>query len=141
MKRVIANQKERVGQWVAERVGQNAPWGAFAAIGLEQDGELIAGVVFSNYVRGARCSMHCAGTGKRWLNREFLFACFDYVFRQLDCRVVINPVNADNEESAIFTKHIGFYEACRIPEGSGDCDLIIFAMPRRTCRWLDMKRG
>ena len=85
--------------------------------------------------------MHCAGEGRRWLNREFLFACFDYVFRQLDCKVIVNPVDADNEASMRFTEHIGFTEVCRIPEGSGDCDLVIFAMPRKTCRWLNMKRG
>ncbi len=141
MKRIIVNQKEQVGKWVAERVNRTAPWGAFEAIGLEQDGRLIAGVVFDSYTRNARCSMHCAGEGRRWLNKEFLFACFDYAFRQLGCRVVINPVNSDNADSMRFTEHIGFKEVCRIPEGAGDCDLVIFAMPRRTCRWLHMKRS
>ena len=45
MKTVIANQKERVSQWVAERIGRRAPWGEYQAIGLEEDGELIAGIV------------------------------------------------------------------------------------------------
>lgn len=138
---VITGQRERVGAWVAQRIKRSAPWGAFEAIGLESDGELIAGVVFDSYVKGARCSMHCAGTGRTWLNREFLFACFDYAFRRLDCKVIVNPVDADNTDSLRFTKHIGFDEVARIPEGSGDCDLVVFAMQRRTCRWLNMKRG
>ena len=141
MIRVIVDQKERVGAWVAARVGMRAPWGAFSAIGLEQGGELIGGIVISGYVENARCSMHCAGVGKRWLNREFLFACFDYAFRQLGCKVIINPVDSTNTDSLRFTQHIGFSELCRIPEGSGDCDLVLFSMPRRTCRWLHMKRG
>ena len=136
MKRLVVGQKDRVGEWVASRVGQNAPWGAFEAIGLEQDGELIAGIVLSGYVKDARASMHCAGEGKRWLNREFLFACFDYAFRQMGCKVLVNPVNADNADSIRFTKHIGFTEVCRIPDGAGDCDLVIFIMPRADCRWL-----
>lgn len=141
MKTVIANQKERVGLWVAERIGRAAPWGAYQAIGLEEDGELIAGIVVDGYVKDARCSMHCAGIGRRWLNREFLFVCFDYVFRQLNCNVIINPVDADNHDSVRFTSHIGFTEACRVPAGGGSCDLVLFYMPRRMCRWLDLRRG
>ena len=141
MKTVITNQKERVGLWVAEKIRRTAPWGAYQAIGLEEEGELIAGIVVDGYVKDARCSMHCAGIGRRWLNREFLFACFDYVFRQLNCNVIINPVDADNHDSVRFTAHIGFTEACRIPGGGGSCDLVIFYMPRRMCRWLDLRRG
>jgi RimJ/RimL family protein N-acetyltransferase len=140
-KSVVVGQKERVGAWVAERVKRTAPWAGYEAIGLEQDGELIAGVVFDSYVKGARCSMHCAGTGRTWLNREFLFVCFDYAFRVMGCKVIINPVDADNTDSTRFTQHIGFEEVARIPDGGGDCDLVVFAMPRKTCRWLDMKRG
>ena len=140
-KAVITDQKERVGAWVAERVKRTAPWSGYQAIGLELNDELIAGVVIDGYVSGARCSMHCAGTGKTWLNREFLFVCFDYAFRQLGCRVIVNPVDADNLDSLRFTKHIGFEEIARIPNGSGDCDLVLLAMQRMRCRWLNMKRG
>ena len=141
MKRVIVNQNDRVGKWVADQVGQSGSWGDFQSFGQEQDGELIAGVVFSGYVKNGRVSMHCAGKGGRWLNREFLFACFDYAFRQLGCKVIVNPVGSNNEASIRFTKHIGFEEVCRIPDGAGDCDLIIFSMPRRMCRWLSIRRG
>ena len=141
MKRLITDDRERVSKWVAERVNYRGDYTNRASIGLEQDGELIAGILIDSYVRGARCSMHCAGEGRRWLNREFLFACFDFAFRQLDCKVIINTVDSDNEASLRFTEHIGFSEVARIPEGGGDCDLVIFAMQRKTCRWLNMKRG
>lgn len=141
MKRLITNDRVRVSKWVAERVKYRGDIAGRAALGLEEDGRLIAGILIDGYVPGVRCSMHCAGEGKRWLNREFLFACFDYVFRQLGCEVIINTVDADNEASLRFTEHIGFEEKCRIPNGGGDCDLVIFAMQRKTCRWLNMKRG
>lgn len=141
MKRLVTNDRPRVGSWVASRVRFNGDPCNLPSIGLECDGELIAGILIDGYVPGARCTMHCAGEGRRWLNREFLFACFDYVFRQLDCKVIVNAVDSDNEASLRFTEHIGFTEVCRIPEGSGDCDLVIFSMPRKTCRWLNMKRG
>lgn len=141
MKTVIANQKERVGDWVAERIGCSKDWGAFEAIGLEQDGDLIAGVVVDGYTKNARCSIHCAGDGKRWLNREFLSVVFRYVFEQAACRVVVNTVNSENEASMKFTEHLGFEEKLRVEGGSPDGALVIFVMRREDCRWLGLKRG
>lgn len=141
MKTIIINQKERVSEWVAERIGCSKDWGAHSALGIEKDGVLIAGVVVDGYTENARCSIHCAGDGKRWLNREFLFAVFDYVFRQLNCRVVINTVNSENVASVKFTAHLGFEERCRVEGGSPHGDLIIFVMREENCRWLKLKRG
>lgn len=135
MKKIITNQNARVGDWVAKQLGKSSAWGTFQAIGLEQDGKLIAGVVIDGYQKDRLCSIHCAGLGKTWLNREFLFVVFDYVFRQLNVKAVVNPVDAANHESARFTKHLGFLESARIPEA----ELLIFTMPRDACRWLKRK--
>ena len=139
-KRTIVGQKERVAAWVASRLGEGTAWGVYEAIGLEQDGELIAGVVFDGCVPQARCNMHVAGDGKRWLNREFLWFCFYYAFEQLGCNVVVGLVDADNEDALRFDKHLGFEETCRIEGGAGDCDLIVLTMQRRTCRWLGIRK-
>lgn len=138
---IVTGQKERVGAWVAARVGQDGEWSNWEAIGLEVNGDLIAGVVFDSYVPGARCCMHVAGIGRNWLNRAFLWTCFDYAFVQMGCQVVIGLVNADNQDALRFDLHIGFEEVTRIPNGAGDCDLVVLAMQRKTCRWLNMKRG
>lgn len=140
-KSVVVGQKERVGAWVAERVGQNGAWSNYEALGLERDGCLVAGVVLDSYVSGARCCMHVAAEGRDWLNREFLWLCFHYAFEQLGCNVVIGLVRSDNEAALRFDTHLGFEEVARIPGGSGDCDLVILAMQRKTCRWLTLKRG
>lgn len=141
MKQIVTTQKERVATWVASKIGCSSEWGAHEAIGLESDGELVAGVVIESYKKNASCSIHCAGTGKTWLNREFLYVVFDYVFRQLKCNVVINTVSSANEASVRFTRHIGFAESLRIEGGAADGALIIFLMPRSACRWLSLKRG
>lgn len=140
-KTIVVGQRERVGAWVAERVRASCGWANYEAIGLEKDGRLIAGVVFDSYVAGARCCMHVAGDGKTWLNREYLWFCFHYAFEQMGCKVVIGLVNADNDDALRFDRHIGFKEVARIPDGAGDCDLVVLAMQRKTCRWLNMKRG
>lgn len=140
-KSVVIGQKERVGAWVAERVAQRGAWSNYEAIGLEKDGQLVAGVVFDSYVDQARCCMHVAGEGRSWLNREYLWLCFHYAFEQMGCKVVIGLVSADNANALRFDTHLGFEEVARIPNGSGDCDLVILAMQREQCRWLSMKRG
>src|SRR3546814_2405462 len=86
---IVVGQKERVAAWVSSRLRRNCDWVNYEAIGLEQDGELVAGVIFDGYVAGARCCMHVAGEGKRWLNREFLWLCFHYAFDQMGCKVVV----------------------------------------------------
>lgn len=139
-KSVVVGQKTRVGAWVAERVGQNGEWSNYEAIGLEDDGRLVAGVVLDAYVAQARCTMHVAGEG-HWLNREFLWFCFHYAFEQMGCKVVIGLVRADNAPALRFDLHLGFEEVARIPNGSGDCDLVVLAMQRDGCRWLNIKRG
>lgn len=138
-KRIIIDDKDGVSAWVAERIPNCSPWDLpFEAIGLEQDGELIAGVVYDGYIEGARVNMHVAGVGKRWLTREFLSVCFKYPFVQLGVNVVIGLVESTNEAALKFDKHLGFTEACRIEGGAKDSDLIVLTMPRKTCRFLGL---
>ena len=138
MKRLVLNERVRVGAWVAERVGRSTPWVKDGALGLEKDGELVAGIVLDSFVPGVRASMHCAGTGKYWLNRDFLFACFDYAFRHCDLKVLVNYVSAENPDSLRFTKHIGFTEIARVRQGwDGKDDMVLFQLHRDDCRWLN----
>lgn len=142
MKTLVLNDRARVGTWVAQRVGRSTPWTDEGAIGLEQDGELVAGIVLAECVPGVRASMHCAGDGKTWLNRAFLFAVFDYAFNMMRVRVLINKVSCNNEASLRFTKHIGFTEIARIPEAwDGKNEMVLFTMHRAQCRWLDLLGG
>jgi RimJ/RimL family protein N-acetyltransferase len=137
MKRIVVGEKERISRWVAEKMHRKDWCGDdYEAIGLEKDGVLVGGVVVDGYVKGARCSIHCSGDGRHWLNREFLGVVFRYVFEQLKCNVVVNPVSSANADSLRFTEHIGFTEVCRIEGGYPDGDLVIFKMPKAQCRWL-----
>lgn len=136
-KAIVVGQKERVGAWLAPRIHRNAPWAAYEAIGIERDGELVGGCVIEGYVKGARCSMHIAGEGKHWLTREFLSVCFDYVFRQLGCRVALGMVSSSNTAALAFDRHLGFQDVCTIRDGAGaGGDLVILEMRPEFCRWL-----
>lgn len=142
-KSLVIGQRERVSEWVAPRVGRATPWYGAEGIGLEQDGELIAGAVFDGYVPRGRMSLHVAVAHKHAANKEFLLAMFDYPFRQLGVNVLLNPVGSKNEVSLKATKHLGFDELVRIPGGSGDEDLVLFLMRRENCKWVseEVRKG
>lgn len=139
MRSYVFDDKLRINSWIWKKVGRESPFHPplqYQAFGVEQDGELIAGVVFDSFDIGARCSMHCVGIGKRWLTKEFLKICFDYAFNTARCKVIINTVKARNVESIEFTKHVGFTEACRIKDGAGNEDLVVLVLHRNDCRWI-----
>lgn len=137
MKRIITNDDRRVGEWVCERTGGSYTEGV--AIGLENNGELVAGVIVDDY-NGASARMHVAGEGQ-WLTREFLFVCFDYVFRQLNLNVVIGVVSSANAQALRFDKHLGFNELARIPKGHPAGDLVILTMTKEDCRYAGVDYG
>lgn len=108
-------------------------------MGLEEDGEIVAGVIVDDW-NGASARMHVAGEGN-WLNREFLFFCFDYVFRQLKLNVVIGVVAGDNAKALRFDEHLGFKELTRIPKGHPAGDLVILTMTKEDCRYVEKPNG
>lgn len=133
---IITGQDKRVGTWVCSRAGGTYTNGV--TIGLERNGELVAGVVVDNW-NGASAQMHVAIDKK--LNRESLFACFDYVFRHLNLNVVIGMVASSNEKALRFDKNLGFKEITRIPKGHPKGDLVILTMSKEDCRYLEARHG
>lgn len=141
MKRIVFDEKERVAQFLVEQGAIKTIWQDYEAIGLEQDGKLIAGVLYDGYEENARVSTHAAGIGKHWLNREYLWVIFDYPFNQLNVNVIVNTVSSTNQASMRFTEHLGFKEVARIEGGACDGDLIIYALYKKDCKWIRNKHG
>ena len=71
---------ERVARFVSEQLGL-ALCPPFTCLGIERDGEIVAGAVF-NHFEGA--DVHVTIAGKGW-TREFIEAVGGYVFGQLYC--------------------------------------------------------
>jgi RimJ/RimL family protein N-acetyltransferase len=141
MRKVIANQDERVARWVAERMPifefGSTP---YTAIGLANEtGALLAGVVYQNYTK-TDIHMHVAAlAGKRWLCRAFIGEGFRYPFEQLGCARVTGLVPGGNLEAQRFDEHLGFVLEGRIRRilPNGD-DLVVYGMLREECRWLEV---
>jgi RimJ/RimL family protein N-acetyltransferase len=141
MKTTIYGQEDRIVPWVGQRIDEDRFGTDCVALGLEEDGELIAGVVF-NWYTGASISMHVAAEpGRRWLNRDFLYRCFAYPFLQLNCNRVTGLVRVDNLDAQRFDEHLGFVQEGLIRQGADDkTDFILYGMLKDECRWLELKK-
>ncbi len=108
------------------------------AIGLREDGALVAGVVYEGF-NGVNCWMHVAGIGSRWLVRMYLHACFHYAFVTCGLQRVSGYVNASNAAARRFDEHLGFREEARLKSAAPDGgDVILYVMWRKDCRYVPM---
>lgn len=135
MRRVVLGENDRVGSWIEEHGGGQYRQGS-QCIGLERDGELVAGALF-DYHNGASVYCHIALADKRALGRDFLRAAFRYPFVQLDCSVLIGLVASDNPAAVRLDEHLGFTLEHTIKDAHPSGDLYIYTMRRNECRWLD----
>jgi len=140
MKKLVYGQDELVRNWVAERVDEDR-FQSDVAIGLAEDGELIAGVVY-NMFTGPSISMHVAAMpGRRWMTKDFLWRAFAYPFIQLGCQRVTGLVREDNLDAQRFDEHLGFVREGLLRSACEDGqNMILYGMLRKECRWLEIKR-
>lgn len=107
------------------------------AIGLERWGRLVAGVLYEG-INQHNAWMHVAAEpGARWLTRDYLRACFAYPFKVCGLRRVSGYVDANNEASVRFCRHLGFREEAVLRGAAVDGgSVIVMVMWRTECRFL-----
>ena len=137
MKRIVWDEPERIMRFVADRVGEKELFN-YTAIGLEKDGELVAGVLYEQH-NGPNVMMHVASDGSRhWMTRAYMAACFKYPFLVLKCNRVSGLVRADNVAAQRFDEALGFKLEGVLRQGAADgTDLFFYGMLRSECRYLD----
>lgn len=126
---------DRVHAFVRERTPINMVSGS-QAIGLEKDGELVAGVIYEGF-NGHNVWMHVAAeSSKRWMTKSYLRACFMYPFHQLGCDRVSGYVEAWNEQARKFDEHLGFRQEAVLKGAASDGgDVILYVMNKQECRY------
>ena len=124
---------QQVGEWVAKRI----QGGYFAersnALGLERDGEIVAGVIYQDWNHKS-IVCHIAVDGR--LTPAFLAAICDYPFNVCQVDKIIVPVASENANSKDFVEKFGFTEEARIKEAHPDGDIILYTLTRDNCRYL-----
>ena len=137
MRRVVTDNQEHLRGWITGVLGmQFSPYATF--IGQEIDGEIKAVVAYDN-ILDKSCLMHTAAIVPNWISKDLLWACFDYPFNKLGLSVILASVASTNEEALKLDRHLGFVDKAYIEDAHADGDLVILAMRRENCRWLDIK--
>lgn len=137
MKRIITDQPERIAAFVGDALDVSG-FANYTAIGLEENGELIAGVLF-DYYNGASINMHVAAKpGRRWLTREYLWYCFYYPFIELKVKRITGLVPESNLAARRFDEHLGFELEARLKDAAPDGDVLIYVMWKENCKHLKM---
>jgi RimJ/RimL family protein N-acetyltransferase len=134
---VVTDNQEHLRGWITGVLGmQFSPYATF--IGQEIDGEVKAVVAFDN-ILDKSCMMHTAAIVPNWISKDLLWACFDYPFNILKVKVILASVASTNTEALRLDRHLGFVDKAYIEDAHIDGDLVILAMRRENCRWLDIK--
>lgn len=142
MKTVIYGQDQRICKWVGDRVDETDFGSGAVGIGLEENGELISGVVYNMFTGPSICMHVAAVPGKRWMTREYLWRAFAYPFIQLKCHRITGLVRVDNLEAQRFDEHLGFKKEGLLRRACTDgTDMILYGMLKDECRWLGVKNG
>lgn len=127
---------QRVVEWVAKRTNEFGNFGCAVGIGWEHNGALAAGVAYGDY-NGVNIQMHVASDGsKRWMRREYLWACFDYPFNQAGCKRITGLVGEGNKAAQRFDEHLGFELEARLKSAHPTGDLLVYVMWKDNCKWV-----
>lgn len=134
--RLVTSDRERVIQWVSERIGCSSNWGECAGIGLldKPGGELVAAGLLNNLSK-TNAHVHVAVSSKYALKRVLILAFFDYAFNQLGLQRITGLVDDSNKEALKLDQHLGFVHEFTIPNGN-DGDVHQLVMWRDQCRWI-----
>lgn len=138
MANLILYDRERVADWVAGRVGQRVVWEGYNAFGVEQNGELIAGVVV-HQINGANAFCHIAIDKPSKALFSLFFVVADYSFRQLGLKRLTGLVPTNEPHVIAFDKKLGFEEEFVMKDAAPEADLMVLVMTADNCRWL--KKG
>jgi RimJ/RimL family protein N-acetyltransferase len=126
------------GHWTAEQTKGKYFEANSQSIGLKQNGEFVAGVIYENW-NGRSIICHIAISGR--LTPKYLAVIFDYPFNVCDVKKIIVPVDATNLKSVILVEKMGFTEEARIKDGMADGDMILYTLAKENCKYLGERYG
>jgi RimJ/RimL family protein N-acetyltransferase len=131
---LVLFDRDRVGLWVANEVGQTGDWGSFNAFGVEVNGELVAGVVVNN-INGANATAHIAIAKPTKLVFQMFRVFCDYCFNQLGLLRITGMVPTDEPATIAFDKRLGFEEEFIMKHGALGADMQFLVMWHDKCPW------
>ena len=137
MRKVTTDNQNHLRAWITGVLGTRFDNNS-VCIGQEINGEIGAVVAYTNF-QDKSCCMHVASIVPNWISKDLLWASFDYPFNKAKVKVILAAVSSNNDEALKLNRHLGFVDKAYIEDAHVDGDLVILAMRRENCRWLDIK--
>lgn len=131
-------QGESVCKWVCESIHTEYRSGTSTAIGLQRNGEILAGVLYEDWNQ-ASIVCHLAISG--YVCAAFLRAICEYPFYGLKVRKIIAPVWSDNARMIQLAPKMGFMLEGRIVDAQPNGDILLFTMTAKQCKFLAERYG
>lgn len=136
MNRLVFDDRERVGRWVAHGGDPLARYGNYYAMGAERNGEMVAGIVVDHLAEGANAFTHIRVTKPGKDLHALLRAFFDYAFNQCRLKRVSGMCPSTNAKALAFDKKVGFEVEFVIKDGVPGGDMLLLVMRPESCKWL-----
>jgi RimJ/RimL family protein N-acetyltransferase len=137
LREVTTDNQQYMRDWLTRILCQKFPEDA-QFIGQEKDGNLVAVIAFCNFVNNS-CAMHIGTVGENWMNKNLLWACFDYPFNKLEKKVILATMEASNDEAVKLNRHLGFQDKALIEDAHENGDLLLMTMRKEDCKWLNLQ--
>ena len=133
---IVTNIDDYVRAWVAKRIGING-FGLSTAIGVQRDGQLIAGAVFHDYrPKNGQIEASIASDSPRWATRSVLYSLFAYPFIQCDANRLLVTCDESNDKAMKMNKQLGFTPEGILRQMYYPNDAIIWGMLKDECKWI-----
>ena len=126
-----------VGLWVGERMEGIFPAERSVAIGLEKDGQLVAGTVYENW-NGRSVVCHIA-----WerVTPTYVAAVYDYAYNVCGVDKIIGPISSNHTRALRLVRKMGFSEEARLKDAAPDGDIVLMTLTPERCRFLEPRYG
>ena len=127
-----------VGHWVTAQT-EGGYWPERSvAIGLERDGQLVAGTVYENW-NGKSVVCHIA-----WqrVTPAYMAAVYDYAYNVANVDKIIGPISSNHTRALALVSKMGFSEEARIKGAAHDSgDIVLMTQTPDKCRYLEPRYG
>jgi hypothetical protein len=140
MTALVFGKDHDIIEWVFNRIPnvdmESINYHEYSAIGLEDDGEYIAGCLYSNHT-GHDIHMHFASDSSKCATKRNFGNWFRYPFVQLGCKRVTAIVEKGNKKSRKFIEGAGFQlEGVARRGWDGQKHACIYGMLYEECRYI-----
>ena len=140
---LVYGHDKQVHDFVSHLIpGCERGFGPCKALGIQNDDQLVGGVVYHNWNPESEViEMSAAATTPRWLTRPVLHGIFSYPFDQIGVQLIVLRVSEHDKRLASILKRYGF-ESVSVPRLRGrDEAEIIYTLTDEKWRSNSFEKG